>query len=78
MRFVLSSLRRKSTVGNLFLKERHTIKKLMLFLTRLVDIQQEQRESFVNKLEKEEEYSEGVFEKVLLIIDRLDETKSLK
>lgn len=50
----------------------------MLFLTRLVDIQQEQRESFVNKLEKEEEYSEGVFEKVLLIIDRLDETKSLK
>ena len=57
------------------LKDRHTFKKLAVFFDRLSEIPIEDREKFVNELNDSDEYNESISEKVLLLIERLDETK---
>jgi hypothetical protein len=48
-------------------------KKIFKFLTELSDIPQEKREAFVNKLESNHEYRHKVGEKLLVLIEQLDD-----
>jgi len=57
------------------IKDRHTAKKILRFLNQLADIPVQERERFASELNTEDEYHESVSEKVLLIVERLDETK---
>jgi hypothetical protein len=49
------------------------VKKVAKFLFRLREISVEDRREFLNKLQKDEKYKGQVVEKLLLILDRLDE-----
>jgi hypothetical protein len=60
------------------LKERHMIRKLLLFLKNLEDISTEDKNKFTEKLNEDGEFAENISEKLLLIIDRLDETEKAK
>ncbi|WP_316762357.1 hypothetical protein [Pedobacter aquatilis] len=57
------------------LKERNEFKKIAVFLNQLSDIPIEQRIAFQKKLEEKDQYRESTFEKVLLLLSRLDETQ---
>jgi hypothetical protein len=57
------------------LKEQHTIKKILVFINQSADIPKEDREAFLTKLSDNDDYQESIAEKVLLLIERLDETK---
>lgn len=56
------------------LKDRHTFKKLSIFLSKLSEIPIKDREKFVSKMEDEDQYNESTSEKILLLLKRLDET----
>ncbi len=56
------------------LKERHHYKKIAAFLSQLSDIPKDQRDAFLKKMDEEKDYEESTFEKILYILDRLDET----
>ncbi|WP_139235633.1 hypothetical protein [Mucilaginibacter polytrichastri] len=77
---VLKDIPLVGTVVGLFkignsLKEQHTIKKILVFINQSAEIPKEDREAFLNKLSDNDEYKESIAEKVLLLIERLDETK---
>lgn len=57
------------------LKERHTIKKILVFINQSAEIPKADRDAFLTKLSANDQYKESVAEKVLLLIERLDETK---
>lgn len=54
------------------IRERHNIKKILQFLNSLSTISLEEKEDFIKKLNSENQ-SEEIFERVLVILDRLDE-----
>lgn len=56
------------------LRERHYIKKIVVFLNQLKDIPKKQREDFLSKLDNNDKFKESIFEKTLLLLERLDET----
>lgn len=56
------------------LRERHYIKKIIVFLNQLKDIPKKQREEFLSKLDNNDKFKESIFEKTLLLLERLDET----
>lgn len=55
------------------IKERHTIKKILTFLNCMNDISGDEKEKFVERLNDEDKNGE-LFEKLLITLDRLDET----
>lgn len=59
----------KTGVG---IRERHNLKKILKFLNSLSSISFEERQAFIGKLNSENA-KEEIFEKLLLILDRLDE-----
>lgn len=60
------------------LKERHMIQKLLIFLKNLEDISEEDKQKFTDKLNADGKFAEDISGKLLLIIDRLDETEKAK
>jgi hypothetical protein len=56
------------------LRDRHLLKKIVNFLNSLKDVPKEKREEFLKKIDSDDNFKENVFEKVMLILDRLDET----
>jgi len=56
------------------LRDRHMLKKIVNFLNSLKDVPKRKREEFLKKVDSDDNYKENVFEKVMLILDRLDET----
>lgn len=56
------------------LRDRHYIKKIAVFLNQLKDIPKKQREAFLSKLDNNDKFKESIFEKTLLLLERLDET----
>ena len=60
-------------IGN-SLRERHHFKKIAIFLNQLKDIAKAERQAFLLKLDEEDKYRESIFEKVLLTLERLDES----
>jgi hypothetical protein len=66
------------SIANLFklgqsIRDRHLIKKIIKFLNRLSDIPVEEKEKFIKRLNDEDKNGE-LFEKILIVLDRLDET----
>lgn len=55
------------------IKERHTIRKIAEFLNRLEDVTEEEKTAFLQRLDQEKE-GQDLFEKLLLLLERLDET----
>src|SRR5690606_27114115 len=55
------------------IKEKHLIEKIATFLSCLEDITQEEKDAFLRRL-ADEDKNEELFKKLLLIIDRIDET----
>jgi hypothetical protein len=55
------------------IKDKQTLKKIAIFLSRLSNIPLKEREEFAEKL-TEDKFKETISEKVILIIERLDET----
>jgi len=60
----------KAAVG---IREAIFAKKIFKFLTEIKDIPQTEREQFVNKLEEDEKFKNRVGEKLLVLIDQLDD-----
>lgn len=56
------------------LRERHSLKKIALFLSRLSQLSDDERESFFEEISKKDKYGETLFDKVLLILEKMDET----
>ncbi|WP_448103439.1 hypothetical protein [Pedobacter panaciterrae] len=56
------------------LKDRQNIKKISVFLNNLKDVPETSRNSFIQKLEESDKFRETMFEKILIMIERLDET----
>lgn len=56
-------------------RERHYIKKIYKFLFQLKDTSQKERENFSEKITKDQKSSNEFFEKILYLIDRLDDTE---
>lgn len=56
------------------LNEKRIIKKIAVFLAQLSDISLNDRKMFLDKLSEDDKYKESVFEKVLFLIEKLDET----
>lgn len=57
------------------LRDRHNFKKIAIFLNQLKDIPQAERQDFLGKLNEKDKYRESIFEKVLLMLERLDESQ---
>lgn len=55
------------------IKEKHLIEKIATFLSCLEDITKEEKDAFLRRL-ADEDKNEELFKKLLLIIDRIDET----
>jgi hypothetical protein len=62
----------KTGVG---IKEFFMVKKILKFLNTLQDIPQEEKEDFVHKLSENESIKNEVFEKLIIILDRFDDTE---
>ncbi len=60
----------KTGVG---IKERFTLKKVAKFLFRLNNISEKEKADFLYKLSLKESYRNEVFEKLLILLDRLDD-----
>ncbi|MDB5118357.1 MAG: hypothetical protein JWQ79_3849 [Mucilaginibacter sp.] len=56
------------------LRERHFIKKIALFLSKLSEISDDEKEIFLSEMSKQDKYGESLFDKILLILEKLDET----
>lgn len=57
------------------LRDRHNFKKIAIFLNGLKDIPEVERQAFLSKLHEEDKYRESIFEKILLLLERLDESR---
>ena len=55
------------------IKERYTIKKMLKFLIALEEIPEKEKSDFLNKLSKNDKYSNDFLEKLLVILERLDD-----
>jgi|GEM_PF-1923270 len=56
------------------IKDKHTLKKIAVFLNQLQNIPKEKKEAFLKKMETNDKFKESIFEKTLLLLERLDET----
>lgn len=56
------------------IKDRQTLKKIAIFLSQLEDIPIKKRDHFIKKMDTEDKFKETVSEKILLQLERLDET----
>lgn len=56
------------------MREWHNLKKIAVFLTRLETLSDQEKTSFLKKIDESDKYRESVFEKVLLLLEHLDET----
>ncbi len=56
------------------LKDRQTIKKIVIFLSKLKDIPIKDRKDFASHMDDNDQFSESTSEKVLLLLERIDET----
>ena len=60
----------KTGVG---IKERFTLKKVAKFLFRLNNISEKEKAEFINKLSLNDSYKNEIIEKLLILLDRLDD-----
>lgn len=55
-------------------KNLQNLKKITVFLNQLHDVPEQDRSNFLQKLEESDKFRETMFEKILIILERLDET----
>lgn len=70
---VISTILGMYKLGTTF-KDLQNLKKITVFLNRLQDISTEDRNTLLQKLEESDRFRESIFEKILLTLERLDET----
>lgn len=60
----------KSAIG---IREQIFIKKIAIFLFNLKDVSKEKRQAFINKIDTEKEFGHKVGEKLLILLERVDD-----
>ena len=57
------------------INERFNIKKILTFFNQLNDVSDSEKQNFLNYIENEKEYRDDIFEKILIILEKLDEVE---
>ena len=55
------------------LRDRHLIKKIAVFLSRLAELSDDEKDTFIDEMSKHDKYGDTLCDKMLLILDKLDE-----
>jgi hypothetical protein len=56
------------------IRDIQNLKKIAIFINQLSDIPEKDRNDFLNKMDESDKFNESMVEKILLTLDRLDET----